>query len=92
MSTEIMAAELEALRKAVQVQADALKLMSRAMGTRLTRPQMCERLGVCGKTLTTRLRAGDIPKPGADGKWLLEEVIDWEIKRIALHPKLRSDV
>ena len=59
----------------------AVLLLARIQGTRLTRADMCERLGVCGKTLTERVRAGKAPKPGTDGKWLLSEVVEWETQR-----------
>ena len=41
--------------------------LSRLVGTRLTRAQMCERLGVSSKTLTDRVRRGEVPTPGKDG-------------------------
>jgi hypothetical protein len=59
----------------------AVLLMARTAGTRLSRADMCERLGVCGKTLTERVRAGKAPTPGVDGKWLLSEVVEWESQR-----------
>lgn len=59
----------------------AIVAMARTTGTRLTRAQMCERLGVCGKTLTDRVRKGEAPKPGRDGKWLLAEVVEWEQRK-----------
>lgn len=56
----------------------AFVAMSRLVGARLTRTQMCERLGVSGKTLTDRVRRGVVPSPGTDGKWLVCEVVEWE--------------
>lgn len=52
--------------------------LARMLGARLTRTQMCERLGVSSNTLTARVRKGDVPTPGKDGKWLLSEVVEWE--------------
>jgi predicted DNA-binding transcriptional regulator AlpA len=52
--------------------------LARMTGARLSRVQMCERLGVSSNTLTARVRKGDVPTPGKDGKWLLSEVVDWE--------------
>jgi len=52
--------------------------LARMLGARLTRAQMCERLGVSTNTLTARMRKGDVPSPGKDGKWLLSEVVEWE--------------
>lgn len=71
MTESAMLSRIDALTKAVLH-------MAQTTGSRLTRAQMCERLGVCGKTLTERLRRGAIPSPGADGKWLLSEVLEWE--------------
>lgn len=56
----------------------AFLLLARNTGARLTRADMCARYGICGKTLTERVRAGKLPTPGADGKWLLSEVVESE--------------
>lgn len=56
----------------------AVTALSRITGARLTRTEMCTRLGVSGKTLTDRVRRGVVPTPGRDGKWLLSELIQWE--------------
>jgi predicted DNA-binding transcriptional regulator AlpA len=56
----------------------AFVAMAKLTGARLTRAQMLERLGVSSNTLTSRVRAGMVPKPGKDGKWLLSEVVEWE--------------
>lgn len=74
MSDTDLANRIESLTSAVL-------LMARTAGTRLSRADMCERLGVCGKTLTERVRAGKAPTPGTDGKWLLSEVLEWEAQR-----------
>lgn len=55
-----------------------MTILARRGGDRLTRAEMCERLGVTSHTITYRVRRGEIPRPGADGKWLLSEVIEWE--------------
>lgn len=59
----------------------ALVALSKVTGARLTRAAMCERLDICSRTLTDRVRKGDVPTPGRDGKWLLSEVIEWEVGR-----------
>lgn len=59
----------------------ALVALARIAGARLTRTQMCERLGVSSNTLTARVRRGEVPTPAADGKWLLSELIEWESGR-----------
>lgn len=56
----------------------AFVAMAKLTGARLTRAQMLERLGISSNTLTSRVRNGDVPKPGKDGKWLLAEVVEWE--------------
>lgn len=59
--------------------ASAVRMMAVALGARLTREQMAERLGIHRNTLATRLATDPhMPRPGKDGKWLLCDVIDWE--------------
>ncbi len=60
-----------------EVQA-TLMLLCRMQGAMLTRRQMLERYDVCNKTLNARVARGTLPKPGADGKWLLSEVMEFE--------------
>lgn len=55
--------------------------LARLMGARLTRQEVCERLGVHRNTLRTYIAERDFPKPGRDGKWLLAEVIEWEARK-----------
>lgn len=59
----------------------AFLLLARNTGARLSRADMCTRYGICSKTLTERVRAGKVPAPGTDGKWLLSEVVEWEALR-----------
>ena len=54
------------------------RMIARIMGERLTREEMAARLRISGKTLTDRVRRRVVPSPGADGKWLLSEVLEWE--------------
>jgi hypothetical protein len=62
--------------------ADIAKMVARLVGQRLTRAEMCERLGVHRNTFVSKYMADpEFPKPGKDGKWLLEEVIDWEHRK-----------
>ena len=67
------------MRRLDELTAAVLEL-TRCLGARLTRSQMCKRLGVSGKTLTDRVRRGVVPSPAADGKWLLAEVLALETK------------
>lgn len=55
-----------------------LEHISRCMGTRLTRDDMCARLRTCRQTLSARMKNGSVPKPMPDGKWLLADVMAWE--------------
>lgn len=52
--------------------------LARMVGSRLTRVQVCERLGIHRNTLANYIKERDFPTPGRDGKWLLSEVLDWE--------------
>ncbi len=55
--------------------------LARLVGARLTRAQVCERLGIHRNTLANYIKERDFPTPGLDGKWLLSEVLDWETRR-----------
>jgi predicted DNA-binding transcriptional regulator AlpA len=55
--------------------------LARLMGARLTRQEVCERLGIHRNTLRTYIADRDFPKPGRDGKWLLAEVVEWEARK-----------
>lgn len=67
----------EILRRLARIEFTLLQI-ARVRGLRLTRAEMCERLGVTSHTITYRVRRGELPRPSADGKWLLSEVIEWE--------------
>ncbi|MFM9922711.1 hypothetical protein VLK31_06955 [Variovorax sp. H27-G14] len=68
----------QALIQRIDSLTSAFVQMARLTGARLTRSEMCNRLGVSSNTLTARVRRGDVPTPGKDGKWLLAEVVEWE--------------
>ena len=74
--------ELEALRSQIEALTKAVVHLAQQHGARMTRHEMCERLGVCSKTLTARVRNGGVPSPCADGKWLLSEIVEWEAMRL----------
>jgi hypothetical protein len=59
------------------------RMIARMRGDRLTRDEMLERLRISSNTLTARVRNGDVPTPGKDGKWLLAEVLEWESRETA---------
>lgn len=62
---------IDALTKAVQH-------LAQVNGARLTKAQLADRLGCHRNTLRSRVADKDFPKPCADGKWLLSEIIEWE--------------
>jgi len=67
----IMLQRIDALTSAVQ-------FMASALGQRLTRAQLCDRMGVHRNTLAKLMKDPTFPLPGKDGKWLLSDVISWE--------------
>lgn len=69
---------IEALTKAVQH-------LAQVNGARLTKAQLADRLGCHRNTLRTRVAAKGFPKPCADGKWLLSEIIEWEQETARQH-------
>ncbi len=73
--------EVEELRQSVADLSASVVFMAKTFGTRLTREQMCDRLGVHRNTLARRQSEAGFPQPGRDGKWLLSEVIEWETQR-----------
>lgn len=73
--------EVQELERKIDAMADAMRVMAQALGTRLSREQMCERLGVHRNTLAKMAQASGFPQPDRTGKWLLSEVIEWETRR-----------
>lgn len=72
--------EVEELRQSVAELSASVILMAKTLGTRLTRDQMCDRLGVHRNTLAKMAQAPGFPQPDRTGKWLLSEVIEWETR------------
>ena len=54
---------------------------ARLTGQRLTRAEVCERLGIHRNTLPSYIKDKDFPTPARDGKWLLAEIIEWDAHR-----------
>ena len=53
--------------------------MASIMGTRLDKDAMSARMGIHRNTLRERLASDSrMPRPRADGKWLLSDVLAWE--------------
>ena len=59
----------------------AMQSFAKLTGARLTRSEVCDRLGVHRNTLTSYIQHKDFPTPGRDGKWLLAEVMEWEARK-----------
>jgi predicted DNA-binding transcriptional regulator AlpA len=59
----------------------AMQCFAKLAGARLTRAEVCERLGIHRNTLRTYITEKGFPTPGRDGKWLLEEVLAWEARK-----------
>ncbi len=70
----IMMQRIDALTSAVQ-------FMASALGQRLTRAQLCDRMGVHRNTLAKLMKDPTFPLPGKDGKWLLSEIVEWETRK-----------
>ena len=78
-NVEQLQQQLRQLTTAMAHMTTAMAHMAACLGTRLTRDQLCDRLGVHRNTLTRRLEQDrSFPRPGKDGRWLLSEVIEWE--------------
>lgn len=59
---------------------DAVLMLAKNQGARLSRRQICERLGVCRQTLSKRVASKDFPPPTKDGSWLLCDVVEYEVR------------
>jgi predicted DNA-binding transcriptional regulator AlpA len=73
--------DIAVLRQDIASLRDGFAQLARLMGARLTRQEVCERLGVHRNTLRTYILDKGFPKPGKDGKWLLAEVVEWEARK-----------
>lgn len=82
MSSTAPQDKLDQVMRTMQVMASAIQTLCAQAGARLTRQDLAARLGVHRNTLAARL-ANDrtMPRPGKDGKWLLSEIIEWEMRQ-----------
>jgi hypothetical protein len=71
---------VQSLQKTMETLTDANNEMARRLGTRLTRAEVVKRLDICNKTFKKMLDQRQFPLPDASGKWLLSEIIEWEIR------------
>lgn len=72
MSTDQqLAQEVAALRQTVAA-------LVQAIGPRITREQLCQRRGCHRNTIPSLMERGIVPRPDANGKYLLTEVLEYE--------------
>lgn len=76
---ESLTYRVQTLHQTIEVLTDATSEITKHLGTRLTRAEVRNRLGVTNYTLNKMMTERRFPRPGADSKWLLTEVIEWEI-------------
>lgn len=74
-------ATLTDIREQLAALTSAVAHSLRMQGTRLTRADVCDRLGIHRNTLRTYINDKGFPTPGKDGKWLLAEVVEWEARK-----------
>lgn len=78
-------AELPNMRREIaelrRMRAELAELRS-MISTRMSRQDVCERLGLHRNTLSDYIRDGRFPLPGRDGKWASCDVVEWERKRM----------
>ena len=79
MSANIATPEL-LLAGLKEVKAELLQVL-RAQGVRMTRQEVCDRLGIHRNTLASYIADKGFPKPTKDGKWLRSEVVAWDDER-----------
>lgn len=71
MSTDQLVLEIAALRTKVDALLDAL-------GPRITREQLCRRRGCHRNSIPALMERGTVPRPDAQGRYLLTEVMAYE--------------
>jgi predicted DNA-binding transcriptional regulator AlpA len=71
----------EAILQRLDMLTTAFIAMARVTGARLTRTEVCERLGIHRNTVAAFIADKGFPTPTRDGKWLLAEVVKWESQR-----------
>jgi hypothetical protein len=74
--------EVANLSAVIKSNDNAIRQMMEAMGTRLTRKEILERLRISDAGLRLWIKQGKFPAADVDNKWLLSEVIEWERKGI----------
>jgi predicted DNA-binding transcriptional regulator AlpA len=75
MSEQAIIEKLDALTAAVVA-------LARLAGVRLTRAEVCERLGIHRNTLPAYITDKGFPTPMRCGTWSLAEVLEWQMARL----------
>ena len=70
-----------AITSQLKMLTDAVLLLTRQQGTRLSQADLCERLGIHRATLARYRTDRAFPRPDKSGKWLLADVVKWEMER-----------
>ena len=65
----------------------AVQALSTMLGARLTRAQLCERLGVSDNTLRKREALPGFPRRDGFGRYLLSDIIAWETGQAPKNPQ-----
>lgn len=67
----------------------AVIALTQQQGARLTRAELCTRLGIHRNTITAWLETDrHFPRPDKSGKWLLSDIVRWELSQTTA-PSLR---
>ena len=76
----------QALLTGIDMLTQAVERLAQMQGNRLTRTELCSRLGIHRNTLTNWLESDRrFPRPDKTGKWLLSDVIRWESTSLPDH-------
>lgn len=65
----------------------AVQTLTAMMGARLTRTQLCDRLGVSDNTLRKREALPGFPRRDGFGRFLLSDIIAWETGQAPKNPQ-----
>lgn len=77
-ASDLLLRKIEMLIKLNEQLDQKFTMLCRMQGNMQTRKQMMERYDIGYATLNKRVAAKIYPNPGADGLWLLSEVVEFE--------------
>lgn len=80
----------QAIAHHLQILTSAVLALTQKQGARLTQADLCQRLGVSRSTLGKLRTQRDFPRQDSTGKWLLADVIKWEMERLASQQEKRE--